>query len=201
MRKIRDEFTRIESSKGDLGGSSFFSRAHKKFREWHVLGAVQRILAGQNFDHPVYATEEEEPDFLTFRADHSVWSPVEIVEVLRPDYRRQDFHKKLADRKAPNSLRPLVRLKEPFAPLRTQLAKKAGKKYATQSTLFVYFDIGRLSFDDWTTPFHTQLVREHLRQPFDGADSFKRVLVTSSDFESLVELHPNCLVIKEDIIQ
>jgi len=188
---IGSEFETIEGSRLEIGRLAFMSREHKKTREWYVLGAVQKLLAASGLDHPVFAQEKEPPDFLTFRDDHTVWSPVEVTEVLPPGYRRHDYYRGRATK-------AFDRLKEPFQPLRAGIRKKARKRDDSTTTLLAYFNIGRLRFDDWLTPFHTQLLTEHERNRFEGSDVFERVLVISSDFESLVELFPKWQVIKPD---
>jgi len=198
MIEIAAQFNYIESTKFEIGGPAFFSREHKKTREWQVLGALQKLLIQGNTDFPVYAQEQEEPDFLTFSDDSNIWSPVEIVEVLRPDYERQKFHKEDAAREKPYFFEPPDPLDYPFEPLRQVISKKASKAYARDTSLVIYYDIGKMSFNEWDIPFQERLFREHESQAFNDVSVFKRVLIMSSDFECLVEMHPHFHTIKPD---
>lgn len=198
MLAIAARYYEIESTKFDLGAVAFFSRMHKKTREWQVLGALQKLLAAGGEGFPVHAREQEEPDFITFTAEGKVWSPVEVVEVLREDYERQKFHREDAAREKPYAFTPPDPLDRPFDGLRKMIAKKARKAYAPATVLAVYFDIGKMSFNDWDIPFHERLLREHEAEPFEHLTAFQRVLVMSSDFECLVEMHPHFHTIKAD---
>ena len=70
--------------------------------------------------------------------------------------------------------------------------------YPNATVLLVYFDIGRFSFKDMVTPFHTQLLQAYLQDPFNGTAAFSRVLVMFSDMKSLVQLHPEAVTYVED---
>jgi len=199
MRDIASEFDTIEKTKYQIGGPTFFSRSHKKTREWQVLGVTQNILREQGFDYPVYAKEQEKPDFIAYRDDGSIWSRIEIVEILVPGYKRQDYHKKLAQRKHPHFFGRIKPLTEPFAPLREQIAKKSLKPYARDSTLIVYYDIGRLHIEDAHLPFEKLISDEHNRQPLDHINTFRRVLVLNASLDALLEIYPAWIVIKPDV--
>jgi len=200
MIEIASRFDEIQATKFDIGAVAFFSREHKKTREWQVLGACQRLLREGEIDFPVYALESEGPDFLTFTAEREVWCPVEVVEVLRPDYERLRFHKEDTARAKPYSFTPPDPLHRPFEPLRKVLSKKSAKTYAPASALVVYFDIGRLSFNNWDIPFHEQLSREHEMEPFECLSAFRRVLIMNSSFKCLIEMHPHFYTIRPDSI-
>jgi len=198
MRDIASEFDTIEKTKYQIGGPAFFSRSHKKTREWQVLGVAQNILREQGFDYPVYAKEHEEPDFIAYRDDSSIWSPIEIVEILPPGYKRQDYHKKLEQRKQPQFLNRIEYLDEPFAPLREQITKKSLKPYAGDTTLIVYYDIGTLYIEAAHLPFEKLITDEHSRQPLEHINTFKRVLVLNASLDALLEIYPSWIVIKSD---
>src|SRR3954452_20621338 len=93
MRAIRDRFRQIERVKLRLGWDRFFSRAQQKTRDWHVLGAVQRLLLSAGLDAPEFATAGEGPDFQTHYRGGRVGGLVEVLEVLPPGHKRQESHR------------------------------------------------------------------------------------------------------------
>jgi hypothetical protein len=180
-------------------GVSFFSDEHKKTREWHVLGTVRELLLKGGLEAPVYADAQEAPDFLAFTEAGLPWAGIEIVEVLRPGYRRHESYKTAQLPGAAEYQAVQPPLAAPWEPLRDALRKKAGICYGTETCLVVYFDIGRFSFADWHTPFHRQLCDEHHIKPFEGLNAFTRVFVLSSDMACLVQLYPTIAVVVPDI--
>lgn len=197
MIDIETEYKQIRQAKQQLDGVEFFSGVHKKSREWWVLGAFQQLLIMAGLDAPTTAVEGEAPDFHTYCADGRAWAPIEIVEVLRPDYRRHAFYKQAKWPDAPKFRDVPPPLKHPWQPLRDQVNSKAQKNYPAGTCLVVYYDIGRFSFPDWN-PFHDQLLAEHAKIPFAGLDSFARVLILNSDMKCLVQLHPTAATIVPD---
>lgn len=198
MHDIKTKYKRIRQAVKQLDGVEFFSSEHKKTREWYILGAVCQQLLTAGLDAPTTAVEGEAPDFFTYRADGSEWAPIEIVEALRPDYRRHAFFKQDALPDAPmvhDMSRPL---KHPWESLRNQVKSKARKNYPAGTCLVVYFNIGRRFFPDCSTPFHDRLLAEHAKLPFDGLGSFGRVLIMNVDMKSLVQLHPTAATIVPD---
>lgn len=198
MLEIEVEFNRVASSIRQIGGVAFFSSTHKKSREWHVLGAVRKLLLQADLDAPSFADEGEAPDFHTFVANGRVWAPIEIVEVLRPDYKRHASYKAAAKPDAPPFYVLPPPLEAPWEPMRKQIGDKARKGYSAETCLVVYHNIGRMSFPDLDRPFHEQLLAEHASTPFAGVRSFSRVLVLTSDMKCLVQLHPEAETIAPD---
>lgn len=198
MVEIKARYDQVENARQKVGGLAFFSGKYKKDREWHVLGAIQQLLIRAGINAPTHAQEHESPDFYTFFPDGERWASIEVVEVLRPDYKRQDSYKRAALPDSPVFQSVPPRLEQPWQPLREQIISKASKNYPNGTCLFVYYDIGRFSFNDWTTPFNDLLLTEHARAPFIGIDTFQRVLVLSSDMKSLVELYPTPTTIVPD---
>ncbi len=196
--KIKSAYWRMKSIRSQITSVSFFSDKHKKTREWLVLGAVQELLLKGGADAPVLAQEHEAPDFRTFNDDGSPWADIEIVEVLRPGYRRHKFYKTTGSLGAVPYEKTQPLLPDPWKPMREVLRRKVTKNYGSEVCLVVYFDIGRMSFEDLDTPFDKQLVREHAQEPFRDLDAFKRVLILSSDLASLVELSPAVTTIVPD---
>jgi hypothetical protein len=180
----------IRSLKHCMTGQQYFSRQNDKLREWDILGTVIELLRQSGLETPAFAAEHEGPDFLTYRENGSQYGGIEITEALSKDYKRGDFWKQDALADAPEFYDVEMDIAEPWVTLRSQIQKKSAKPYAAQSSLFVYFNIGRLSFEDWHTPFGQQLLVEHSIRPFSGASVFTAVYVLSSNMSSLVELHP-----------
>lgn len=197
-RDIKAEYNKICCAMEQVEGLAFFSRDYKKIREWHVLGAVQNLLLRAGLDAPAFAEASETPDFDTYLPDGSRWGPLEVVEILRPDYKRQDFYTLDASPDAPKFHWAPPPLSQPWQPLREQIQRKANKNYPEDTGLIAYYDIGRFSFDDRHTPFDQQLLAENSKSPFVGADAFSRVFILSSDMGCLVQLHPQPLTIVPD---
>lgn len=198
MPDIEREYHRVAALLRRSDPVEFFSSAHKKSREWYVLGAVQQLLFRAGLDAPTFADESETPDFYTYRANGCSWSPIEIVEVLRPDYRRHASFKDAAQPDAPEYSECPPPLDLPWEPMRKQISDKARKGYPIETSLVVYHDIGRMSFPDWNTKFHEQLLAEHEATPFAGVELFSRVYVLSSDMTCLIQLHPTAETIIPD---
>ncbi|MEP6668796.1 MAG: hypothetical protein ABJF10_06575 [Chthoniobacter sp.] len=190
MHDIETEYIRVRQILDQIGGAAFFSREHKKSREWYVLGAVRQLLLHAGRDFPTLAEESEAPDFRAYHADGCVWAPIEIVEVLPPDYKRHAHYKEVEQGRRSAYYVVGPPLQSPWEPLRKQITEKAHKRYPKGTCLIVYHDIGRLSFSDPSTPFHERLLAEHAVSPFIGLGSFARVLILSSEMECLVQLHP-----------
>ena len=146
MRDIETEYNRVRQTNHQIGGVAFFSSEHKKSREWHVLGAVQQLLLQAGLDAPTSADESETPDFHTYDSDGRAWASIEIVEVLRPDYKRHSSYKAAARPNAPAFYELPPPLEFPWEPMRKQIRDKARKNYPTGICLVVYHDIGRMSF-------------------------------------------------------
>ncbi len=173
-----------------MTGQRYFSRLNDKLREWDILGTIIELLRQSGLETPTFAAEHEGPDFLTYRKNGSQYGGIEITEALLKDYKRGDFWKQDTLPDAPESYDVEIDIAEPWATLRSQIQKKSSKPYAAQTILFVYFNIGRLSFIDWHTPFGQQLLSVHSSQPFVGASVFRAVYVLSSNMGTLVELYP-----------
>ena len=200
MRNIETEYKRISQATDQVTSVSFFSNEHKKTREWHILGAVRQLLLTAGLDAPTTAVDGEAPDFHTYCVDGRVWAPIEIVEVLMPGRKRHAFFKQAALPDAPMFHDMPTPLKLPWEPLRNQIKSKARKNYPAGTCLVVYHNIGRMSFPVWSTPFHELLLAEQAKLPFDGLDSFGRVLILNSDMRCLVQLHPVAVTIMPDVL-
>lgn len=194
MIDIIIKFSDVQARKRELDGASYFQRRELKFREWDILTTVCFLLHRAGMPHPKFAVENECPDFLTFGDDALPSWPVEITEVLPPDYRRGDFWKSDAFRNGPEYFKPEP-LKDIWNTLRAAITSKSSHKYPTGTSLFIYFDISLSAFSDWETSFQDQLLQEHLNKPFGGIDAFGSIYVLSSDMNKLVQLHPHARTI------
>ena len=186
-KSISDRFLAIDSQINDLGALEFFSNRHKRLREWHVLGAMQRLLKGRSQDFPDFAEENLRPDFITYRSDGTPWHPVEITEVLRPGDRRHDRYRQ-ANKGGPRVSFLPPALKRPWDGLQNQISKKAKAGYDRETCLLVYLQIWLFDLPHWSEPVHAQLLTRHEGDPFRDIDKFSRVFVLSSGMHAMVEL-------------
>jgi hypothetical protein len=191
MDKISTEFTEIQNRKKEMSPLCYFSRASLKLREWDVLSSACHLLEQSGEVSPVYASEQESPDFEIYGADELPSGYVEITEALRPDYRRGIFWPDDAKPDAPKYYDVEPPLDEPWKPLRKCICAKAKKDYPKGTWLIVYFDISSTSFRESCIPFGDRLLPEHIRKPFKRLQKFERVLILSCDMSCLVELHPS----------
>ncbi|MDP1588299.1 MAG: hypothetical protein Q8M07_11180 [Prosthecobacter sp.] len=152
------------------------------------------MLNRAGIPHPKYATKNECPDFETFENGGNPSWPVEITEVLRPDYRRGDFWKSDPFRNGPINFEPEP-LEDIWRQFRVAITSKSTCMYPKGTSLFVYFDISLGSFSNWGTPFEEQLLQEHSIKPFGDITAFGSVYVLSSDMNKLVQLHPQARTI------
>jgi hypothetical protein len=198
MIRIDSQYSEVEKARRKDGAIKFFSNKQKKNREWQVLGALQRQLLASSLDAPVFAVEQESPDFSTYTEDKTFLSFVEVVEVIRPNYRRNHFFKERARPDAPVFFDVDPPLSDLWTPLREGISKKALKGYQRPISLAVYYDIPRSCFPDWSKPFDEYLLDEHKLKPFADLASFDRVFVLYCDQRGLVELHPTPTAIVRD---
>jgi hypothetical protein len=198
MKSIASEYERAEAVQKQMPLSRFWTNAAKRHREWHILGAVQKLLIAAGRHVPSFADDQESPDFITYAADQSLWAPVEIVEIVRPGQKRHAAYRERELRGT--RCWPLHHdpLDHPWEPLRAEILKKSRKHYGLSVCLMAYFDIGRFSFADMNNPFDEQLLAEHTHSPFLGIECFSRILVMSSDMGALVQLGPIPLPIVPD---
>jgi len=203
MTNIEEKLTQIECS--GIHAVDFFSNEHKKDREWQVLGAVRRLLVagGRGQDAPVFAEANEPPDFVAYISNAANEEKrrvyVEVVDVLKPGYKRDEFHKDDAKPNAPERYEVDPPLANPWEPLRQEIKKKALKHYERPILLIVYHTLPRCCFKARHGPFHSQILDEHRREPFVGVEAFDRALILNCDMQSLVELHPHPETIVPDI--
>jgi hypothetical protein len=184
---ISSKFDLIETARANVDATEFFSNSYKRSREWHILGAMQRLLKTNSDDIPEFAEERLRPDFMTFRHDGSPWLPVEITEALRPHDRR---HKRYKQTKSTGQkLRWLPPPQEkPWETLQEQISKKARMGYSPDTCLIVYFGLWLFDFPTWSEPVHQLLSAQHKSMPFRDINSFSRVFVLTSGMDAMVEL-------------
>ncbi len=188
------KFSDVQNRKRELDGATYYQRSELKFREWDILTMVCFLLNRAGIPHPKFAVENECPDFLTFGDGSLPFWPVEITEVLPPDYRRGDFWKSDPFKDGPEYFKPEP-LEDIWKTLRTAITSKSSRKYPTGTSLFIYFDITLSAFSDWETSFQDQLLQEHLIKPFGDINAFGSIYVLSSDMTKLVQLHPQARTI------
>lgn len=186
-KSIATQFQAIDLQKDKVGGLTFFSNRHKRSREWHVLGSMQRLLKTRSNDFPEFAEESLNPDFMTYKSDGSRWHPVEITEILRPDYRRHEHYQKTRDN-GPIVFYLPPPLKRPWEELQKQISKKALIEYDRATCLLIYLSLWLFDFPTWSKPVHEQLLDQHKKEPFRDIDRFARVFVLTSGMDTLVEL-------------
>jgi hypothetical protein len=186
-KSIATEFHAIDLQKDNIGGLAFFSNRYKRSREWHVLGSMQRLLKTRSNDIPEFAEESVSPDFMTYRSDGSRWHPVEITEVLRPEYRRHEYYQKTRDNGPTISFLPPP-LERPWEELQKRISNKAHVEYDRPTCLLIYLSLWLFDFPTWSKPVQDQLVDQHKKEPFRDVDRFARVLVLTSGMDTLVEL-------------
>ena len=188
MIPILKKYAELKSAEGSFPKAELFRRHNRKNLEWRILGSVCDLLKIAGLDHPFLAEEKDPPDFVTYREDNSLWSEVEITEVLEPGRKRNEEMNSGME-PVPGYIYPIPPpLKEPFLGLRHAVLEKVKKPYAPNCVLIVYFNIGNCAISYESDKFAPHLQEEVSKQPFDGVGNFKRVLVLSSDMTELVEL-------------
>ncbi len=183
---ISSELSRVQELKAQIEPDRFFSNAHKRDREWNVLGATKDVLHSRSREFAFYAEEQERPDFATFLSNGAPWFPIEITEAFRPHERR---HKKYRDIKVSGPLHRYLPppLKDPWAPLQTAIQKKATAGYSPETALIVYYGLWLFDFQDWNLPVEQQIVKRHREEPFQYVEAFSRVFVLTSGMDAVVE--------------
>lgn len=207
-RQIEGELRRIELlEKADP--VAFFGNRHKDTREWMVLGHVRRLLDSVQLDAPAFATKLEPPDFATFDLFGQPWAFVEIAEAMVPGRRRHQEYKAEEEwlnklragshggQQAPPS-RGIPDTPPVLTPLRQQILKKAAKRYPSPICLILYYNLDWCARRGRMIPLYERLLEDVAREPYEGVESFDRVLVLSAEFGGLVELHPETKVIVKD---
>jgi hypothetical protein len=210
MKRIFEELSRVEALfeelwqrddfEGNYSQDPHRAPEHTESREWQVLGRAVQLLREAGKEAPEFAEKQspqhqgDDPDFQTFLSPGVSWLPVEVAEVVRPDYARE------REMRRQFPLRPMSYdgsnvLADPWRYLEEVILKKSRKVYAGRTCLLVYYGIGVFSFQKWDVPVIEKLMVQHAAKPFPGVTSFSRVLVITSDMSSLAELHPIAAVI------
>src|SRR5207247_10212805 len=89
-----------------------------------------------------------EPDFQTYLTRDLPHWVVETTEVLRPDYRRGDFHREAARRGQKIHHIPDPH-PEPWSSFLYVLREKLAKPYAARSSLLIYHDMTTSDFPNY----------------------------------------------------
>ncbi|BDS07319.1 hypothetical protein NT6N_23590 [Oceaniferula spumae] len=197
MQAISQQHILIETKKKSMSGSDYFAKNNLDFREWDVLCRTCILLERYNEFSPTFATQNLHPDFLAYNDRKEPIAPIEITEVIRPGYKRGAFWR-TGDPEYYPGYDGVDSVTNPWDLLQIAISKKQTKNYAEGSWLIIYYDIGRMSFEDFETPFDIQLLAQHSKKPFVGVSIFEKVLVLSADMNSLVELYPSPHTIAPD---
>jgi hypothetical protein len=204
IKRISEERKRIDSYKHTVGGAAFFNEpVYREDFEWLILSYLTGALAAAGWEYPEYAEKlmPPEPDFQTYlRPDAPHWL-IETTEVLRPEYRRGDFHREAArtGRKIHDVPGPHP---QPWLSFFHVLRKKLGKPYSDRASLLIYHDMTASDFLDYR-PWH-DLLFSHLRGWTHDSPStcdltksrYQNIFVVDASGIGAVRLHPHWDVIR-----
>lgn len=191
MKIISDEFATVTALDSQTDGPEFFSNKFKAVREWRILGAACDLKLKGGVTPPYFAEKTECPDFKLYSRECMEMGGVEVVEAMKPGYRR---HKRYKDELKNGNHKPVPNgppLADPWQTLREVILKKGNKNYPPETILLIYFNIGIFSFENRRPSTLCQLIDEHTRSPFGGVGQFREVLVLDSGMKNLVQLHPH----------
>jgi hypothetical protein len=205
IKRISKERARIEGYKHTVGGAQFFNdRRYREDFEWLILSYLTTALSAAGWESPEYAEKLQppEPDFQTYLTrDVPHWS-IETTEVLRPDYRRGDFHrgaarsgKRIHDVPDPHP--------EPWCSFFQILRGKLAKPYSFRSSLLIYHDMTASEFPDFV-PWHERLFSQLRTWTHDSNSTcditrsqYQNIFVVDASGIGAVRLHPHWDVIRE----
>jgi hypothetical protein len=205
LKRIADERARIDGYKFSVGAAEFFNdRKYREDFEWLILSYLTGALAAAGWECPQYAEKLQppEPDFMTYIDISTAHRRVEVAEVLRPDYRRAEFHREAArsglkfyDIPDPHP--------QPWSSFCHVLRSKLQKPYAEGSWLLIYHDMTASDFPDYR-PWHERILTELRAWTSDSvntcditASKYESILVVDASGVGAVRLHPHWDVIRE----
>jgi hypothetical protein len=208
MKRIRDEQARIDAYRFKLKGAhapaAFFNSHENEDWEWVILSYLAEILSSVGLQSPEYAQKLKppSPDFQTYLADKSPFRLIEVTEVIRPGYKRNLSHKRLAAEGITEYEPPRPR-PQPWSGFRQVLQKKFSKRYPPDTCLLVYHNMAESEFHDSHPNWHERVLRELRKWTYDSPSScditrsrYHSILVIDCTGEAAVRLHPQW-----DIIQ
>jgi hypothetical protein len=205
IKRIGEERARIEGYKHTVGGAQFFNdRKYREDFEWLILSYLTTALSAAGWECPKYAEKLQppEPDFQTYLTRDVPHWLVETTEVLRPDYRRGDFHREAArsGQKIHDIPDPHP---EPWSSFLYVLREKLAKPYSVRSSLLIYHDMTASDFPDYA-PWHERLFARARTWTYDSASTcdltksrYQNIFVVDASGIGAVRLHPHWDVIQE----
>ena len=205
MKRIADERTRIDGYKYTVGSAEFFNnRKYSEDFEWLILSYLTRILSLVGHQSPEYAEKlsPPAPDFQTYLTPEQPFRRIEVTEILRPDYRRGEFHRQFAnngqrfyDVPDPHP--------QPWSSFQRVLRAKLAKAYAPDSWLLIYHDMSASEFADFS-PWHERILRELRTWTHDSdticditASRYESIYVVDASGEGAIRLHPHWDLLRE----
>ena len=205
IRRIADERARIDGYKFNVGGADFFNdRQYQEDFEWLILSYLTAALSAAGWECPAYAKKLQppQPDFQTFLDPATPHWLVEVSEVLRPDYRRGQFHREAARRgeKIHDIPDPHPR---PWSTFCHVLKSKLRKPYARGSSLLIYHDMTASDFPDYR-PWHERVLEELRGWKHDSKETcditqslYDNIFVVDASGTGALRLYPHWDVICE----
>jgi hypothetical protein len=205
IKRIAAERARIDGYRFPLGASKFFNgRQYREDFEWLILSYLTGALEAAGWETPEYAQKLDppEPDFMVFVNPSVPYRRVEVSEVLRPDYRRAEFHREAARRGQKIYQIPPPH-PQPWSSFCHVLRSKLRKQYAAGSWLLIYHDMPASEFPDYA-PWHERILRELGSWKYDSANTcditrsrYENIFVVDASVDGAVRLHPHWDVIRE----
>ena len=142
------------------------------------------------------------PDFQTYLHPTSGYWLIEVTEVLRPGYRRGQFHrdaersgKRIHDIPAPHP--------KPWSTFRDVLRKKLSKSYSVGTSLLIYDDMTASDFPNYL-PWQERVLQELQAWTFDSATTcditrsrYDNIFVVDASGVGALRLFPHWDVIRE----
>lgn len=205
IKEIAEERARIDGYKHAVRGAQFFNdRRYREDLEWLILSYLTSALSAAGRECPEYAEKLQppEPDFQTYLTRDLPHWRIETTEVLRPDYRRGDFHREAARSGQRVQYVPDPH-PQPWSSFLYVLRAKLVKPYSARSSLLIYHDMSDSEFPDYA-PWHERLFAR-LRTWTHESDStcdltrsrYQNIFVVDASGIGAVRLHPHWDVIRE----
>jgi hypothetical protein len=205
MKRISDERARIDAYRFKLGPARFFNdRGKKEDWEWLILSYLTNILCWAGLKSPEYAEKVQPPapDFQTYLSDKSNYRPIEVTEVIRPGYRRNLFHRRLAVAKI-TAYDPPDPHPQPWSNFHHVLQEKLAKRYSLDTWLLLYHDMPESEFHDDYPSWHERLLGELRTWTHESPRTcdvtrsrYHSIFVVDCTGQAAVRLHPHWDIIK-----
>ena len=200
---ISAERERIDQLRQSVGFSFLVDRRYREDLEWLTLSCLVDILKRSGRAFPRYAAKmpPSEPDFSTFLNPTTPFRPVEITEVLRPGYRRDDEYKKVMAGGDP--LRVLEPHPAPWSSFKRVLSNKFTKSFPSNTWLLIYHNMWLFDFQPDDCLWHERVLGQLRAWTFDSHETcditksrYEQIYVLDSGCTGAIRLHPHWDVIK-----